>query len=763
MFVLVHSRLEPAPVADDTDTFSVSYALDSLRQVLGPQLPHPVGSREGEAVAERIAERLTANGLEVQVLRSVGCSPKKTTCGFVTNVLARLDPPAHTDRQRPAVLVSAHHDSVAAGPGAGDDGAGVATLIELAHRLADDRSRRNPIYFAAVDGEEEGLLGAYALMDDQPWASDGGAPAVAVNLDAGGTRGVTSLTRTSAGNAAMIDVFAQNVTRPHGSSVIAAAYGLTPYDTDFTAYSSGGLQVLDLGFGEDKTHYHTPLDRLEHLDPASVGHLGNTALGVVSALARMDLDTLERAGDQAHVDVLGWALWHLPTGLATVLALLAGLGWAAATVLALRAGTLGRRSLARACVGWPLWIAAVLAAVTGLCALAAWAVGSPTPAAASPLVLRTAMWGLVVVATVFVGLRFASNINVSTSGSEHSSTFHLWWAGWLWLTTTTVVLGVLAPAACVATLGPALLASGLASVLGRTTSPVRRLAAMAIANLFAAAVLIQGGLRMEWIFGLQAKTTALVLAPICILTALQLPLWCTFHVRTRKFLGRPVAGLACLAYLTMFGLPARSTERPRRLNLVIHQHSAADEAPSLRALIAADRGPVPQAMLNVHTFLSDPAKMFPWIREQHTAWIAPLQQGALPPPKIEIVADDRGPWGRRLVLRLLPTGSARSLGFVVPESVGVRLVRMAGKTVPGYPDRKRKWYPDQRHYRFVAPTAEGVELELVVRSTDPLSLTLWEVLGGVPNANQPLAAARPTSAVPSGGGDQTVISHVFEL
>ena len=52
------------------------------------------------------------------------------------NVVARLE----GTEQGPAVLLAAHYDSVAAGPGASDDGTGAATVLEIARALKYCRS-----------------------------------------------------------------------------------------------------------------------------------------------------------------------------------------------------------------------------------------------------------------------------------------------------------------------------------------------------------------------------------------------------------------------------------------------------------------------------------------------------------------------------------------------------------------------------------------------------------------------------------------------
>jgi Iap family predicted aminopeptidase len=62
-----------------------------------------------------------------------------------------------------AVVVVAHHDTVDGSPGADDNGAGVAALLELADRLRGRRFRRTVI-LAAPDFEEIGLIGSRPLV-----------------------------------------------------------------------------------------------------------------------------------------------------------------------------------------------------------------------------------------------------------------------------------------------------------------------------------------------------------------------------------------------------------------------------------------------------------------------------------------------------------------------------------------------------------------------------------------------------------------------
>lgn len=63
-----------------------------------------------------------------------------------------------------AVVVVAHHDTVRGSPGADDNGAGLAALVELASHLGDRRRFRRTIVLAAPDFEEIGLIGSRYLV-----------------------------------------------------------------------------------------------------------------------------------------------------------------------------------------------------------------------------------------------------------------------------------------------------------------------------------------------------------------------------------------------------------------------------------------------------------------------------------------------------------------------------------------------------------------------------------------------------------------------
>ncbi len=89
----------------------------------------------------------------------------------------------------------AHYDSVGAGPGAGDDGSGTAALLEVARALAREPDARHGLAWLFTDGEEVGLLGAQAFVEQHPLFPRVG---VVVNVEARGSGGPSRRASASA-------------------------------------------------------------------------------------------------------------------------------------------------------------------------------------------------------------------------------------------------------------------------------------------------------------------------------------------------------------------------------------------------------------------------------------------------------------------------------------------------------------------------------------------------------------------------------------
>lgn len=300
--------------------------------------PHPVGTPEHDRVREHLATELRGLGLDVRVQEGVGVLPLDydgvTPMGRVRNIVAERRGSAPTGR----LVISAHYDSVPGAPGASDDGAGVATILEVARNLP--KSVRNDVTFLVTDGEEPGLLGAGAVPVD--------GRAVVLNNEARGTRGTVMMFRTSKGSGPLVDVYGSAAPHPMADSGYAALLALLPNNTDFYVFEKNGWLGLDSAYTGGGAHYHTPLDDPAHLSRASLQQMGDNTLAVARVLAEADLGRM-RGGESVYFTI-PWLLVRYPAGLELPLAL-GGLVAAGALVWVLRRRQLIRLPRTAAAVG----------------------------------------------------------------------------------------------------------------------------------------------------------------------------------------------------------------------------------------------------------------------------------------------------------------------------------------------------------------------------------------------------------------------------
>jgi hypothetical protein len=314
------------PRSAPPEVFSAERAMDDVRGLTASGLPHPIGSADHERARRYVEDRLRALGLEPSVQRATACT-EKGFCAEIENVVARLA----GEQAGPALMLAAHYDSVPKGPGAADDGAGVATLLEVARALRAGPPPRYPVVLLFDDGEEKGLLGARAFVDAHPLAKD---VAVVLNFEARGTAGQTAMFETSAGNGWLVEAFARASERPTASSVVYALYKKLPNDTDLTIFKRAGKQGLNFAFADRVWHYHTADDTADNLEPGSLQHMGDQALATTRGLLAGDLAT-PPGGDAVYFDLFSLTLVRFGTGVARALGALALLACAAGLGLAL--------------------------------------------------------------------------------------------------------------------------------------------------------------------------------------------------------------------------------------------------------------------------------------------------------------------------------------------------------------------------------------------------------------------------------------------
>jgi hypothetical protein len=304
----------PAPRAADAPatSFSASRALVTLKELVGGDVPHPIGSVANAKLRELIVQRLIALGLTPELQTGFVCN-NRGGCGTPTNIVATLAGGADPgDADGDAVLLAAHYDSVPAGPGASDDGAGVAAVLEIARILKSMPARRHPIVLLLTDGEEAGLLGASLFVREHRLAKRVKA---AVNLEARGVSGPSLMFETGAANQWLMHLYAREIQGPITNSIYYVVYKTLPNDTDFTVFKAAAYQGFNFAFIGDVGHYHTPLDTWANANPGTLQQQGDNALAAVLALA--DAANLRPpAGESIFFDVFAHTLIVWPVSIA---------------------------------------------------------------------------------------------------------------------------------------------------------------------------------------------------------------------------------------------------------------------------------------------------------------------------------------------------------------------------------------------------------------------------------------------------------------
>ncbi|QKG57170.1 M20/M25/M40 family metallo-hydrolase [Hymenobacter sp. BRD128] len=355
----------PAPATAPATGFSAYRAQRDVAVVASQ--PHPLGTAANAQVRDYLLSRCRELGLtaSVQDLSLVLTDPGQLAAARVQNVLARLP-----GRQPggPAVLVLAHYDSQPHTPGAGDDGAGVAAMLETIRALRAGPPLAHDVIWLFTDGEEAGWLGARAYAADT--ARLRREVGVALNFEGRGNAGASLTFEVSPQNGWVMREYARAAPYPISSSLFYEAYRHLPNNTDFTPLRQAGITGLNFAFVDGHPYYHSPADLPGHLDLGSLQHHGSYMLSLVRHFGNIPL-THTKAPDETFFNPLGtWlvrypATWGLPLTQLTVSLLLLAL------VLAYQRGRFSWGGLLGGMLAWVGGLALLLLTGWGLLALVA--------------------------------------------------------------------------------------------------------------------------------------------------------------------------------------------------------------------------------------------------------------------------------------------------------------------------------------------------------------------------------------------------------
>lgn len=732
----------PKPVTSPPNQFSAERARNVLYQMVGNDLPHPIGSPDNDHVRQFIVDQFTRLGYDAQVQTAFACD-EFGTCGLVKNVLARLD----GAEAGGAVLLAAHYDSVPAGPGASDDGAGAAAVLEIARALKSVAQPRHSIIFMIDDGEEAGLLGARAFVDYHPWARQVRA---AVNLEARGTSGPSIMFETGSANQWAVRLFALHTSRPTTNSISYTVYKMLPNDTDFTVFKAAGFEGLNFAFIGDVSHYHTPLDNFANANPSSLQHHGDNALPSIMALANTDLRNLPRA-EAAYFDIFGhWvARWPVQRN------------WPAAIIALLLMGTQAfwlvrtkRMKLAGFFWGLVAWIVVVVAtAVVGVILLRLLRIIGSTPVnwIAHPLPVLVALWSLGFTAVVVHAVVFA----------RRARFWGLWTGAWVWMGLLSLVcawrLPGFVPVFLVSLSAAAV--SGLPFALRRaayrsgSVIPVTAAAMASGLAGFPVALLIYDALGLHdlWVLSVIAAILLAPLLPVC--------------ADLRESGGLPGAAVLVVPFVVTLAaffaasvVPAFSARSPERLNLEYWLDADSDRA---QWIVHADSARLPEQIALATKFHQIRRGPLPWNTAPGFAADAPTL--GLPAPTFTILESsvENGRHAYRVLLR--SERAAPEAMVLFPSNSGIDSVQMEGFPVPIQSEQVSRYSNGWKIYRCVTMPEKGVSLNFTLPIGRSVEVYAVDQTFRLPPEGNFLLNARPLTAAPSQDGDVTLVARRVEL
>lgn len=202
-----------------------------------------------------------------------------------------------------ALMFMGHTDSVPMGQGASDDGVPVATMLEAirhyTQKMAQGYTISNDLVFCFVNGEEFGLYGSEAFMEE----FTGFHQVVkrirfGTNLESRGTSGTLIMFETAANNYNTVKLFSGINKNVFTCSIATMIYDMMPNGTDFSNFKDAyqGLNFANLGGGEN---YHTQNDDVANLGTSYLSQNAMIVDAILDKLANYDLDRLHDAKESA--------------------------------------------------------------------------------------------------------------------------------------------------------------------------------------------------------------------------------------------------------------------------------------------------------------------------------------------------------------------------------------------------------------------------------------------------------------------------------
>ena len=753
-FVSLYRQRPPAvvPASASPREFSAERAMTYVKTIA--QRPHAVGSAEHAAVRDYVFNQLLQTGLSPAVQKTVVIRPTTGPpfhAGSVENVMVRV-PGTNSSK---AVMLIGHYDSVPTSLGASDDGAAVAALLETLRALRARERLKNDVIFLFTDGEEVGLMGARAFINEHPWAKDIG---VVLNFEARGSDGPALMFETSDGNGWLIDELAQAEAPSRTNSILYEAYRRLPNETDMTMFKRAGYPGLNFAYIDDAAHYHSLTDSLEHIDARSLQHQGDYALALARQFGNADL-TNTKASNAVYFDLLGLTLVHYSTRWVVPLTILTLLFFAGIVFVGVKQQRLTIRGIAFGFAAILVTLIAVVA-VVALLQFNIWALYR-----GYRLMIQGGTYNSGLYAASFIALAVAITASFYVWFRRRTSAENLYAGALLAWAIAMIVSTISVPGASYLFTLPLLFAL-LWLAVRVATKQHDRLTAGQLALLYACAVpgIILIVPLVDLLFsGLPATAFAGVVALVVLLLALLLP-HLNLVAAPNQWLLPGIAVVVALVFIVMGSWTSGfNRDRPQPSNIFY-----ALNADSGKAVWASTDEPLNNWTADFFTEGVKKGPISDYIPSIYKGFSSgPAPVAPLAPPEVALVDDKTTDGVRNVRLHLTSRRQAPFMNLTLESASDVLGASVNGKPIANsqvlQPDPNRPW-----QLAYYGPPAEGIDLDLQLRPSQPLHLRVMDQSFELPSSLTSSFKPRPADKIPTAYpfnpfGDATMVSKRFEF
>lgn len=726
-----HDPPPAAGAAVSPETFSAGRAVRHLSVIA--EKPHPMGTAAHRTVQDYLVQQLSAAGLEPQVQTATTVTEQgpPLQVAAVANVVARLK---GTGAGK-AVLLVAHYDSVLTSFGASDNGMAVSSLLETLRALKTGAPLKNDVIILFTDGEENGLLGARAFVDEHPWAKDVG---VVLNFDARGNSGPVIMFETTDNNGWLIEQLADASPFPMAHSLSYEIYRLLPNDTDMTVFKRAGLPGLNFANIDGINHYHTPLDNLAGIDQDSMQHQGSYALALTRRLGNQNL-TQVKERNAVYFDLFGKFLIHYSSAWVIPLTLVVSALFIALMILGLRKQKLTMRGIA---LGFGSLFASVLfASLFGwLLWKAVWLLRGSLEATQSRLLLL----GFLALAIAFTLVVYAFVRN-RVSLPDLATGALLWWLVLMVVTTFTL------PGATFVFHWPLLfILIGLAWVIFAPAEKTRSLLNLLVLGLSAfPAIILMAPVIYQIFVGLTLNWSMIVIALMVLLFGLLLPHLRQIATPFKWF--APGLSAAAAVVLLVAGVLTTATATEKPSNRIYY----ALNADTGKAVWASDLTQPDERTPQFFTGNEEKGTLadFAYGGKSRQYTLNPAPVAPLPAPELQLLEKKETDGVQTLRMRILSPRQAGLLSIYLDSNAQV----LSASINNGQLNEELK---DRWGVFIDGFPKEGVELVLQLRTSEPVKIRLVDQSYGLPPVN---AASSQQPAAPSARPDATFLMKSFSL